>query len=323
MLNFNAPSPDDIRAIGRVFCEKQAAAHGVSFAGYAAYALDSRHPGEAWVMDWRNAPDTTQTHERFSRNVLDGRKIAVESTSLPAAIQNPGRVMPCQSALVPGHICFNLKPDENAPLILQAVFHGWKGALPNNNVIGCDLYADEFVAPLLSATAHYPASKAARRVQEPAIPNAFLVYTDIAGSRPIRKEAGMQTTEIFETLAQGTSDLADKFGGVMFRGEGDGGCTKFSIPPADIRTSVESVRNEQIVPFARGMTELFDTIRRDNPDILTLQNARLKIVAKPGYVRSMSGDFDGAVMEDVREKMDAIKPGGKLVQIYGMPDLFR
>lgn len=314
------PPPDDIRNIGRIFCERQAAAHGDIFAGYAAYRLDEEHPGEAWVMDWRNAPDTTQMHNRFARNVLHNRKIAVDSTSLPDAIKNPGIVVQSQSALVPGHICFNYRPDENAPLILQAVFHGWKGPLPDREAIGRDLRADEFVAPFLAAAAHYPATKTARMVQEPATPNAFIVHADIAGSRAIRKEVGMRTSDIFESFAQVASDAAKEHGGKIIRLEGDGLWVLSNVQSAN---SVEYVRREQIIPFARVLTETFDNIRRENPDIAALQRARLKIVAQPGYVREMRGDFDGAVMEDVREKMNAIKPGGKLVQIYGMPDLFR
>ncbi len=323
MLNVSTPSPDDIRNIGRIFCERQAAAHGGNFAGYAAYVLDKEHPGEAWVMDWCNAPDTTQIHNRFARNALHNRKIAVDSTSLPDAIKNPVIVVQSQSALVPGHVCFNYRPDENAPFILQAVFHGWKGLLPDKDAVSRDLCADEFTLPMLCAAADYPAIKAARSVQEPVMPNAFVVHADIAGSRLIRKEAGMQTSGIFENLGRSASDIAQNHGGKIFRVEGDGLWGMFPVPAKNIRTSVETVRREKIIPFAHKLTETFDYIRRENLDIVALQRARLKIVAQPGYVRGILGDFDGAVMEDVREKTDAIKPGGKLVHIYGMPDLFR
>lgn len=290
---------------GAIFCHSLERDFGNAFAGYAAYVRNPQKRDTAFVMHARNAMVATHTHNRFTANALSGREVVLPSTTLPSAFENPGVVMRAQSRLVGGHLCFNLNPRENSPLVLQTVFNNAAPSMPDVATVALRMQAPELIEAMEAAARDFPASDAARLAKTPATPTHYLLHYDMTGSSRIRAVSGNVMYDISTAMAENAARLAEDYRGHLFRFEGDGAWIAVPLPLKDAVHAAKEVKESRVRPLAEALSAAFDAARIRYMDVPDVAASRLKICAMPTYLRAVEingtvRDYDGDAFEKIR-----------------------
>lgn len=315
---------------GAILCHHFEREFGRAFAGYAAYVRNPEKKDIAFVMLARNAAAATHNHNRFTANVLSGREVVLPSTTLPAAFENPGEVTCAQSRLVGGHVCFNLNPHENSPLVLQAVFNWSAAGVPDVATIARRMHAPDLIEAMEAAARDFPASDAARLAHTPATPTHYLVHYDMTESSRIRHKSGNVMRNLSAAMAESAALLSEQYGGRLFRYEGDGAWMALPLALKDVLHEAVLCKEQRVRPLAAALVSSFAMAKAAYTDVPAVTASRLKIFAMPCYLEPMEirggiRDYDGDAFAKIRF-LSKQKQRGNLTQpivhIADMPSLF-
>ncbi len=315
-------APDEA---GTILCHGLERDFGRLFAGYAAYVRNPDDPNKAFVMHYRNAAYATHAHTNFTNGNLSNREIVIPATTLSYAFEAPGVVMRHHSRLVEGHICFNLNPRKESPLVLQTVFNWSAAASPNPVDVALRMQSSVLIDVMETAAHAYLAGDAARRVKTPTTPTHYLIHYDMAGSSLIRGVSGNVARDVFVSTADKAALLAKKHGAHLFRFEGDGAFIAMPIAQRDVLHATKLVKEEQVLPLIEALKTTFDQVKKKYADIPAVAASHLKVFAQPGYLQPVTingsiKDYDGDAFEKIRLRSQQPQRGAKtIVHVADMP----